>query len=115
MCVCAASTLQAELSPLPLVTFSYGSPLNLWWRGLDHSTLSPHVQLPPGFHVGKAVDWEAHRNSEGWMNWSCLRLIQQRREPPMATRRAPVTLPLWSKNLCRTAWRRGQAQWGWAK
>lgn len=48
------------------------------------------------------------------MIWICLMLIQQRREPPMATRRAPVTLPLWSKNLCRTAWRQGQARWGWA-
>lgn len=48
------------------------------------------------------------------MVWICRGLIQQRREPPMATSRALVTVPFWSRNFCRTAWGWGQGQRGWA-
>lgn len=38
------------------------------------------------------------------MAWICWGLIQQRREPPIATSSALVMLPLWSRNFCRMAW-----------
>lgn len=38
------------------------------------------------------------------MAWIWRGLIQQRREPPMATSRALVMVPLWSRNFCRIAW-----------
>lgn len=46
------------------------------------------------------------------MAWICRGLIQQRREPPMATSRALVMLPLWSRNFCRMAWGQCWGQWG---
>ena len=46
------------------------------------------------------------------MAWICRGLIQQRREPPMATSSAPVTVPLWSRNFCRMACRQGWGQQG---
>lgn len=46
------------------------------------------------------------------MAWICRGLIQQRREPPMATSSAPVMVPLWSRNFCRMACRQGWSQQG---
>lgn len=47
------------------------------------------------------------------MAWICWGLIQQRREPPMATSRALVMVPLWSRNFCRMAWGQCWGQWDW--
>lgn len=47
------------------------------------------------------------------MAWICWGLIQQRREPPMATSRALVMLPLWSRNFCRMSWGQCWGQWDW--
>lgn len=98
---CTASTFLAVPLAIGDIFLQWSDmPLITWLEPFHHP--SP-ASVSPTHLAAKVVDREAHRNSEGWMIWICLRLIQQRREPPMATRRAPVSLPLWSKNFCRTA------------